>query len=197
MRLKPSFWWPLLAVALITCKRTPDHDTAAGNVIDSVLPMPVMLERFRQDLPEATELHGTVTNRDTLVSQVVAALQANDTLAFEQLAITRAEWAWLFFPTDVLARPPYELPPGLAWFQLQEENRKGVLRALRTFGGHQIDYQGYRCATEPTIEDENRVWTGCTVTLGVDGAAPVERRLFSAILERGGRFLVLSYANDF
>ena len=189
--------WPLLTMALVACSRTPGLDTGGGNVIDSVLPMPVMLQRFRQDLPEVTELHGKLTDRDTLVRRVVAALETNDTLAFERVAVNRAEWAWLYFPTDVLARPPYELPPGLAWFQLQEENRKGVLRALRTFGGHQLDYQGYRCATAPTVEGENRVWTGCSVALGVDGAAPADLRLFSAILEREGRFLVLSYANDF
>jgi hypothetical protein len=187
-----------LALVLAACGGRPQtHDAAAGNVIDSLLPMDVMLARFRKDLPQPTELHGAVKSRDSLVAQVIAALKASDTLAFERLAVNRSEWAWLYFPTDVLARPPYELPPGLAWLQLQEANRQGVLRALRELGGHRLDYRGYRCSAEPTVAGENRIWTGCMVTLGRDDATPAPLRLFSAIMERGGCFLVLSYANDF
>jgi hypothetical protein len=164
--------------------------------MDSVLPMDVALDRFRKDLPRPDSLRG-VTNRDTLVLRVIEALRTSDTTAFERLAVNRAEWVWLFYPTNVQAKPPYELPPGLAWFQLQETNRKGVFRALRELGGHTLDYQGYRCDPNPTVEGENRLWTGCVVTLGRDGAAPVTLRLFGAILERGGRFAILSYANDF
>lgn len=191
--------WPAtLALAVLACgPRTERHETAAGNVVDSVFPMDVMLERFRRDLPRPAALHGDFQSRDSLVGRVIAALQASDTLAFERLAVNASEWAWLYFPTNVLARPPYELPPGLAWFQLQETNRQGVLRALRELGGHRLDYHGYRCNAEPTVEEENRLWTGCTVTIGRDGTSPVPLRLFSAILERGGRFLMLSYANDF
>jgi hypothetical protein len=187
-----------LALALLGCGAdTHHHETAAGNVIDSVLPMDVMLARFRKDLPEPTALHGALESRDTLVRRVVSALEANDTLAFAQLAVNAAEWAWLFFPTDLLSRPPYELPPGLAWFQLQETNRQGVFRALRTFGGQQLEYRGYECAEQPTVEGQNRIWIGCRVLLARDGAETAPVRLFSAILERGNRFLVLSYANDF
>jgi hypothetical protein len=191
-------WLATLALVAMACSgRTQEQETAAGNVIDSVLPMDVMLTRFRQDLPRPAELHGGLENRDSLVARVIAALEASDTVAFERLAVNRGEWAWLYFPTDVLARPPYELPPSLAWFQLQEANRQGVLRALRELGGHRLDYRGYQCDAEPTIEDANRIWTGCIVTLARDGATAAPLRLFSAILEREGRFLVLSYANDF
>ena len=46
-------------------------------------------------------------------------------------------------------------------------------------------------------EGVNRLWTGCLVSLtnGPAGAASVP--LFESILERGGRFAVLSYGNDF
>ena len=98
---------------------------------------------------------------------------------------------------NVLAKPPYELPPALAWFQLQETNRKGALRALRELGGHELDYRGYTCGPEPSVEADNRVWTGCLVTVGRDGDAPIPLKLFGAILERDGRFAVLSYDNDF
>lgn len=189
-------WLATLALVVSACGRTQQHE-AAGDVVDSVLPMDVMLTRFRQDLPRSTELHGGLDSRDSLVARVIAALKASDTLALGRLAVNRSEWAWLYFPTNVLARPPYELPPALAWFRLQEANRQGVLRALRELGGHRLDYRGYQCDAEPTVEDANRIWTGCIVTLARDGPTAAPIRLFSAILEREGRFLVLSYANDF
>lgn len=180
----------------------PATDTASTTpaqpqVVDSVLPMEVALDRFRADLEEAAALTSGAGTRDALVQDVIDALEANDTTAFEKLAVSRAEWAWLYFPTSPVAHPPYELPPGLAWLQLQEGNRKGVLRALRELGGHDVDYKGYTCDPEPKQEGDNTLWTGCRVTLSRDHGEVVTIGLFGAILERDGRFAVLSFANDF
>jgi len=195
----------VLLAPLFACEaRAPRSDSAEAaespatkGVVDSVLPMDVALDRFRADLEEPDRMRSGADTRDALVQGVMDALAANDTTAFEGLAVNRAEWAWLYFPTSINARPPYEIPPALAWFQLQERNRKGALRALRELGGHSLDYRGYACDPEPTLEGENRLWTGCTVTLSRDGAPPVTLRLFGSILERDGRFAVLSFTNDF
>lgn len=167
------------------------------HVVDSVIPMDVAMDRFRAGLEEPSKLRGNLTSRDALVKEFVRALEESDTMALEQIAVNRAEWAWLYYPTNALFKPPYELPPALAWFQLQQADRKGALRALRELGGHRIDVKGYVCDPEPTLEGDNKVWTGCRVTLSRDGADPVTIRLFGAILERGGVFEILSYDNDF
>lgn len=201
-------WWIAVGALLAAsaCKDRPESaaaaapaapETSSPGVVDSVFPMPVMLERFRQGLVEATRLEHGTTSRDALVGDVVAALQASDTARFEALAVNVAEFAWLYFPTTSIAKPPYELPPALAWFRLQEGNRKGVFRALRELGGHRLELKSYRCGEEPAVEGTNRIWTGCALTLARDGAAPVSVRLFDSILERDGRFAILSYANDF
>lgn len=192
-----------LVFLLAACENAVPKSEAATqpetvkHVVDSVIPIDVALDRFRAGMKEPSALRGTVTSRDSLVAQVMEALQASDTMAFEKLAVNRAEWAWLYYPYDKLSKPPYELPPNLAWFQRQESNRKGVFRALRELGGHRIGLQGYTCDPEPTLEGDNKLWTGCRVTLSRDGAEPVTIRLFGAILERGGVFEILSYANDF
>ena len=111
--------------------------------------------------------------------------------------VNLAEYAWLYFPTTKVAKPPYEVPPAFAWFQVQEKNRRGSARALRELGGHRVALKSYRCDAEPTVEEQNRIWSGCAVTISRDGAVPVELKLFGAILERAGRFEVLSYQNDF
>ena len=178
-------------------EQLPSAPDAARVVVDSLIPMDQALDRFREGLVEPVGLSGGADSRDELVEKVVRAFEAQDTMAFEALAVNRAEWAFLYYPDNVLSKPPYELPPALAWFQLQEANRKGVLRGLRELGGHRVTYQGYTCSQEPVLEGQNRIWTGCTVMLRRDDGDPVTITLFAAILERDGRFAVLSYDNDF
>lgn len=195
---------PLVLVVACTAGRA-DEDSpsssgsgaASASVVDSVVPISVALDRFRAGLEQPGGLHGNVIYRDTLVRLVMQALEESDTLAFEQIAVNRAEWAWLYYPTNILAQPPYELPPALAWFQLQETSRKGVFRALREYGDQKLDYRGYRCDPQPTIEDQNRLWTNCIVTVARAGEPSKDVRLFGAILERTGHFAILSYDNDF
>jgi hypothetical protein len=42
----------------------------------------------------------------------------------------------------------------------------------------------------------NRIWRDCTVRSGKPGE-PQSRELFASIIERQGRFKILSYANGF
>lgn len=197
----------LLAVPLwIACDALPGDDaagepaaaaTAAPAVVDSVLPMPVMLERFRAGLSEPASMTSGATSRDELVARIVRALEAGDTLAFEPLAISVEEFAWLYYPTTMTARPPYELPPGIAWLQLQQRNRDGVFRALREYGGADLDFAGYRCDPEPELEGVNRMWRNCVVSLARAGERPATLPLFGTVIERDGRFAVVSFRNDF
>jgi len=170
---------------------------AAGAVVDSAFPMDVQIERFRRGTPQVTHLRSDITSRDSLVRSIIAGLARSDTAALERLAVNVAEYAWLYFPTTKVAQPPYEVPPALAWFQVQEKNRRGALRALRELGGHRITFKSYHCDAEPAVEGQNRIWSGCVATFSRDGAAMVDLKLFGAILERSGRFEVLSYQNDF
>jgi len=202
--MRSILWLAPFLVLSAACGGGPSREAQASSapedarqVVDSIIPMDQALDRFREGLIEPAGLSGGEGSRDALVEKVVRAFEAQDTMAFEALAVNRAEWAFLYYPDNVLSKPPYELPPGLAWFQLQEANRKGVLRGLRELGGHRVTHQGYTCGPEPVVEGENRLWTGCTVTLRRDDGDPVTIRLFAAILERDGRFAVLSYDNDF
>ena len=96
-----------------------------------------------------------------------------------------------------MAQPPYELAPSLAWFRVQEGNRQGVFRALREMGGRTLEYRGYRCGAEPIVEGANRIWTDCVVQVSREPGEPTELPIFGSILERAGRFAILSYGNDF
>lgn len=165
-------------------------------VVDSAFPVDVMLERFRADLPgETTALDGGFETPDALVREMLDLLAAADTAGFERLAINRGEFAWLVYPASPMSRPPYELPPALMWFRAQQENRIGVLRMLRELGEREYPFFALRCPAEPASEGDNRMLGGCTVLLDEDGNE--ERRLFGTLVERDGRWKVLSFANDF
>jgi hypothetical protein len=160
--------------------------------------MPELLRRFRADLgPAPAALAGGAASREALVRAFVRAVETRDTAAFRRLTLSRAEFAYLYFPDSPLARPPYEMPPALLWFQLTEGSHKGVGRLLARLGGAPLGYAGHRCAAPPERQGANRLWERCTVRLvGAPGDTAV-RRLFGPIVARGGRFKFLGYANDY
>jgi hypothetical protein len=167
-------------------------------VVDSIFPPAEELRRFQATLSDTvTALAGGATGRDELVASFVAALEAGDSAAFAPLALTRAEFGWLWFPGSRFTRPPYRTKPGLLWFQMQNASNRGINRAFRRFGARPLGLVRHDCPAEPLVEGENRTWEGCTVTIrpeGTDGARTL--RLFGSILERGGVWKYVGYEND-
>ena len=155
------------------------------------------LNRFREGLgaPPTGLGAGATDSRDALVERYVRALQDADTAAFGPMMVAPAEFAWLYYPHSRYVRPPRALDADVVWLLIAENARKGMLRALREYGGRPLGYTGYRCADEPTDVGPNRLWDGCVLDVRLDGAA-VTMRFFGTILEHEGRFKFLSYAND-
>ena len=185
-------------VALAACGERPATDTGQAVHIDSVFPIEEEIRRFRADLPGAPAglEAGASTSRDALVARFVKAIETLDTAAVREMVMSRAEFAYLYYPFTRFAKPPQELSPALVWFQIRQNSEKGIGRAFRTFGGRGLGFAGYRCPEPPAIEEVNRLWEGCVLRLrGPDGSES-ETRLFGTILERDGRFKFLSYAND-
>jgi hypothetical protein len=192
--------WILLgvcAVILAGCGRPEARasSSSAGRVVDSLVPREVALARFRDSLAVTDSLTGGAATRDALVRAYLNALERSDTAAFGGLLLTKAEFAYLYYPTAPQALPPYDLPPDLMWFMLFERSNQGVLRALRHYGGQRMELVDAECGTASSREGDNTVFGPCTVrwqdaTGKVSGA-----RLFSQIVERGGRYKFLSYAN--
>jgi hypothetical protein len=124
------------------------------------------------------------------------AVEAADTLALRDMLLSRAEFAYLYYPHTVYTHPPYELSPGLLWFQMENATSRGFTRLMDAWEGRPLGWSGYQCAREPTVEGPNRVWTGCVVQLIGDEYEGTEIGLFGPILERGGTFKFVSYSND-
>lgn len=171
-------------VAASPTGRTP------GAVIDSTRPIAEHLARFRAGEVEPSTLDGA-SSRERLVRSAVLALARRDTAALRALMIGRAEFAYFFYPSSRLSRPPYEMPPDLLWMQLTMGSEKGLEKAIRSLPPRTLRYAGHECGR---VEHEgvNVVHQVCTVRLANGETV----RLFGSILERGGRFKLVSWANS-
>jgi hypothetical protein len=196
----------LLALAgaaslLAACGRGDAREAApaapVAGVVDSAFTPAQALARFRAETPGApvTALDdGSAPSRDSLVARFVVALERGDSAAFAPMLLTRREFADVYYETDPQALPPYELPPETMWMQMQSHSAQGLGRALLKYGGRPLGFHGYRCEGE-RVQGENRISTGCVLELRPRGGEPVTVRLFGGVMERGGRYKFLSYAN--
>ncbi len=125
----------------------------------------------------------------------VRALAQRDTAALASMAVSRAEFAYLYYPTAAEGLPPYDLEPGLMWYLLQQRSERGIRRALAVYGGQRLKLLGHECGTEVSREGENTVAGPCVLRLRDQRGQAVSVRLLTQILERGGRYKILSYAN--
>ncbi len=171
---------------------------ADGGTVDSIIPLPEALRRFKADLPPVHALAGGAPSREALIARFVEALKHQDTTAVRALVLDRAEFAYLYYPSSVHSAPPRALAPSLAWFLIQQQSEKGITRSFRRLGGLSLQADSLACAEGPHQEGQSSLWSNCTVALRLDAKGSAERhRLFGSIIERDGRFKFVSYANQF
>lgn len=169
-------------------------ETRPRAVVDSAVSVEVALEDFRRDLPRPAGLAGGFPTREELVRKFIAALEAADTAALRRMVLQRDEFAWLYYPTTQFTRKPYELPPGLLWFQMQGQTEKGASLLLSERAGGPLRYLGHECRSERR-EGENMVYGHCVVRRVAATGDTVGDRLFGLVVERGGTYKFVSYAN--
>ncbi len=161
---------------------------------DSALPTETLLRRFQAALEKPAHLSPSASSREELTRRYLNAVARSDTATLRALHITRAEYAFLYFPESQMMRPPYELPPEVAWMLLSAESGKGISAILRRFGGKPLELLDVRCPGERLREGTNIVWRDCVVRYQDEGGTEQERPLFAAIIERAGEFKFFSYA---
>lgn len=172
-------------------------DPPAIGVVDSILPIPELLARFRAvtaDTP--TVLTGGESSPERLARALLVALANRDTLAVRTLAISRGEFAWLYYPHTKFTAPPYELGPQLVWLPLVAASDKGAGRLLERYGGRTLRFEAISCPDSANTEGPNTIRPGCRVRFAVGDSAARELRLFSSLLSRGGHYKFLTYTND-
>lgn len=168
---------------------------AAGGVVDSILPMEEQLRRFREGMTAPDGLRNAENSREALVTRWLGAVSASDTATLNALLLDRAEFAYLYFPSSPMVAPPYEAPPQLLWGQILASSNDGLPKVLGRFGGKALSAPVLSCPDSGVVEGENRTWSRCELSFRVSGAETVRGRFFGTIVERGGRFKFLGYAN--
>jgi hypothetical protein len=189
-------------LSLAACDVLPEGGTlpaAAEPVparVDSILPIEEELHRFRSALPDtAITLAGGATSMEALIARFTEALEARDVAALAELVMTPAEFAWLYYPHTRFTARPYELSPAVVWFQLENYGSRGLNRALLRYGGRPLDHAGHDCPAEAEVEGDNRIWSGCVIRHAGEAGDTADLSLFGGIIERGGRFKFINYAN--
>ena len=203
--MSPTFRsWRVRAAVLVTAACTRGETPAVADsaataapavVVDSVVPREEELWRFRQGVDPVDALVGGAPSADALVRRFATALETRDTATLRALRVDRAEFAWTYYPTSKLARPPYDLSPALMWFQLEGNSGRGLFHALEERGGRPLRMVSHACP-QVEVEGANRIHSGCTVRRLQAPGDTVQEQLFGAILERGGAFKFLSYSNE-
>ena len=181
-----------LAVAARGSEGRPGGAEAAGHV-DSVLPRDVELARFRVGLAIPAAFSGGAASRDALVRRFVDAVERRDTAALAELLLTKSEFAYLYYPSNPEAQPPYDLSPGLMWFLLEGRSTRGLTRLLEQRGGRPLGITGYSCPNDAMRQGEIRVWAAYSVRTGNGHRGTVEEWLFGPIVELAGRYKFASY----
>jgi hypothetical protein len=166
-------------------------------VVDSIFPVEGAVRRFRATLPyEPAGLENAATSRDELVRRFAAAVEAADRDTLVRLVMNRAEFGYLYYEHTRFTCDPYYLPPEILWEQMQNRSGRGLTRVLERLAGQPLGFRGYRCPTDAVQEGPNTVWHECTVRYTDGQGREVESRLFGTIVERDGRFKLVSLSND-
>lgn len=154
------------------------------------------LAEFRTGVPEVTELEHGASSLDSLAREVVTAMVARDSVRLRQLTLSRQEFAWIYYPTTPQGKPPYDLDPATMWLTIDAQSSKGLGRAEERLGGKKVVFEKITCEGAASIEGDNRVHGPCTIKLGGGKDVAGEGRLFGLVVERQGRWKVLSYVNQ-
>ena len=173
-----------------------DTSHAPGTIIDSVFSMPEMITRFRVGLPEVKALAGGETSPELLVSKFVRALAEGDSRTLSLLVLSRAEFAYLYFPNSADAQGEGGLPPALRWDGIVRNSEKGISRALDRIGRAPLTLAGFECRTPARRLGPLTQLDECTVRLARGDGITFDGRLFGSIIGIGGRYKFVGYAND-
>lgn len=169
--------------------RTPVH-------VDSIFPIEEEIRRFREGMTPVSSLTGGMDSPEALVDTLLRRLEAADTMGVAELALSRTEFAYLYYPFTMYTAPPYELSPALVWFQQQNRSSQGLGQLLRSYAGKPLYDSGFACPDEGEAFGDGHIWHGCSVLGELPTGEKVEERIFGSILEVGGRYKFVSFSNE-
>jgi hypothetical protein len=186
----------VLAMLAAGC-RDAAPDAQAAVPVDTIRAPAEALSLFRDGLRIADSLSGGAPSRDSLVARFAHAVARQDTAAIRSMVLDRAEYGWIYFPSLQRMNPGTHMQPEVMWMLHAQESEKGITRVMRRLGGGQARFGTYVCEPAPRVEGPNRYWHDCAVEVAARDGEKATLKLFGSLIERGGRWKIVSYANDF
>ena len=189
----------LRADSMARARQDSINRTLPGYVVDSARPIPEEIRRFAARIggdPVTVFAHAS-TSREALIQRVVRDVAKADGTDLAAAAITPREFIDLVYPSSPYTHPPCEQPPDLVWMQIANPSAAGYRRLLARRGGQAFAYVSHVCAANPERQGRNTLYVDCVITVRDPSRAEIKQRWFGSIVERNGRFKILSYRNQF
>lgn len=169
-----------------------------GYVIDSILPPDEALRRLQQEVtdPIPTRLTGGATSRPALIRAYWQALQRTDTAAIRTLVVSKAEFAFLYFPESALFASGMQPVP--AWVLYEAQSGRGLTAAssrARTATTAQAVLQAVTCRDEGRIEGASMTSGPCGVVMRWPDQRTDTLWIASTVIRRDGRYKLLGLDN--
>ena len=166
-----------------------------GYVIDSVFTPEENLRRFQATVapPAENRLSGGAPSTDLLLRRYWALLSAGDTLAITPLIVSRAEYAYLYFPESVEGASG--MPPAVGWELIVRQSGRGLTRALFQAQRGPATVVRTLCSDEPRPMGKSILYGPCGVVIRRDGT---EETLWivKSLLQRDGVHKLLGLQNE-
>jgi hypothetical protein len=139
------------------------------------------------------ELSGGSSSLDSLMMNLVTALNTSDTEKLRLLFITEAEHNQLLGPEFKLHYPSVNsdnLP--VLWENLNLKSEKGFVKLIGNYSGKNYQFVSVRFETSDEKYDSYILHQGTVVILRDAGQKETELRLLGSVVERNGKFKILS-----
>lgn len=177
-------------------EQKPSNDSEGSNEKPTSRPAPV--EGPEKPAPEAKKPEKIEPVRlgsaREIADRVVAAINARDLIALRALLVEEKEYEEVLWPGFVEQRPHLAKQRWkLHWYLLANKSIAGSGDLLQRYKG--VKKLEIISMTHEKIEDYGKfkLWRNVYLELSLDGKKTEKRRLFGAIIERDGKFYLLSY----
>jgi len=189
----------LRADSIARARQDSINRTLPGYIVDSARPIPEEIRRFsaRVGGDSISVFAHASASREALIRRVVRDVARADSTDVSAAAITPREFIDLVYPASPYTHPPYEQPPDLVWMQIANPSAAGYRRLLARLGGQAFVYVSHGCAGKTERQGPNTLYVDCFITVRDPSRAEIKQRWFGSIIERNGRFKILSYRNQF
>lgn len=173
--------------------------TLPGYVVDSIFPIEEEVRRFKSKIGGTSldALQHASQSREALVRRLVRDVAKGDSTDLAALAVTPREFIDLVYPSSPYTHPPYRESPAIVWMQIANPSNSGYLRLFRRLGGQAFEYESHSCQGAPERQGKNTLWLNCTIRVLNPQHETTTQTWFGTILERDGRFKVMSFRNQF